>query len=662
MLRVFEAFAGIGCQRLALDRTGIDYKLVGICEIDKYAIRSYEALHGSVNNIGDISKIKKEDIPKHDLLIYSFPCFIEGTKIMTINGYKNIEEIGVNDLVLTHTNTYQKVIKPMINRVDHLYKIDTMCSDALYTTEEHPFYVRKMKKVWNNSVRRNERKFDSPKWVSAKNLNKEYYVGVAINQKSELPNWDGLTFIWSDGRKDRNSNILKDKFNMPEFWWLIGRYIGDGWIRSGGGIIICCAYGEENEIIPKLNKLNFNYSISNERTVVKIHLSFKEIGEYVEQFGRGAKNKHLTGDIFNLPVDLLREFIEGYRSADGYVDNKGLNKISSISEDLIYGMGQCIAKAYNRPYSIYKTKRKSKCVIEGRLVNQNDTYEITWKTEKRKQDEAFYENGYIWCPIREVEKKDYEGLVYNMEVENDNSYTVNNIIVHNCQDISVAGHQASLDEGSGTRSSLLWECKKIIEACKPKYLILENVKNLVSNRHKHNFDKWLEYLEGLGYANYWKILDACEYDLPQSRQRVFAISILGDHKHYEFPNPLQLTKTIFDVLEKDIPNKYYLSQTAINKMKKYEPKTIKNKNIAPCLTTELGHGTGKNFHPKFCKLIGEYRKPLPIECFRLLGFTDKEFYKMQKVNSDTRLYEQAGNGIAINVMENIFKSLFDLNG
>ena len=158
MLRVFEAFAGIGCQRLALDRAGIDYKLVGICEIDKYAIRSYEALHGSVNNIGDISKIKKEDIPKHDLLIYSFPC----------------------------------------------------------------------------------------------------------------------------------------------------------------------------------------------------------------------------------------------------------------------------------------------------------------------------------------------------------------------QDISVAGHQASLDEGSGTRSSLLWECKKIIEACKPKYLILENVKNLVSNRHKHNFDKWLKYLEGLGYTNYWKFLDAKDYDLPNS--------------------------------------------------------------------------------------------------------------------------------------------------
>ena len=144
---------------------------------------------------------------------------------------------------------------------------------------------------------------------------------------------------------------------MSEFWWLIGRYIGDGWIRSQGGIIICCAYGEEHEIIPKLNTLNFNYSLSNERTTIKIHIPFKEIGEYVKQFGKGAENKHLTNDIFDLPVDLLKSFIEGYLSADGcYI--QGLYKITSISKELIYGVGQCIAKAYQRPFSIYKTKRK----------------------------------------------------------------------------------------------------------------------------------------------------------------------------------------------------------------------------------------------------------------------------------------------------------------
>ena len=687
-LRVFEAFAGIGSQRMALRNLNIPHEVVAISEIDKFAIKSYMAIHGETLNLGDISKIKIEDIPEHDLFTYSFPCFIEGTKIMTINGYKNIEEIEVNDLVLTHTNTYQKVIKPMINKADHLYKIDTMCSATLYTTEEHPFYVRKMKRVWNNSIRKMERKFDSPEWVLAKDLSKEYYVGVAINQKSELPNWEGMTFAWSDRRRYRHSNILKDKFTMPEFWWLIGRYIGDGWIRSGGGIIICCAYGEENEIIPKLDKLNFNYSISNERTVIKIHLSFKEIGEYVEQFGRGAKNKHLTGDIFNLPVDLLREFIEGYKSADGYVNNEGLNKISSVSEDLIYGMGQCIAKAYNRPYSIYKTKKARKYVIEGRLVNQNDIYEITWKNEKRKQDKAFYEDGYIWCPIRGVEKIDYEGLVYNMEVENDNSYTVNNIIVHNCQDISMAGKQASLKEGSETRSSLLWECKKIIENKKPKYLLMENVKNLISKKHKPYFDKWLEYLENLGYTNYWKVLNAKDFGVPHNRERIFAVSILDNKEQYVFPEAKELDTTLEDILEEQVEEKYFLSDKANEKIARHGNKIVNNDNpkisccihagyckmggrdqqyiktpynFPKCSTSDTMQG--ENTQSKI--LIEKENAPLrirkltPLECWRLMGFTDEDFYKAKNVGiSNTQLYKQAGNSIVVNVLEEIFKNLF----
>ena len=87
-----------------------------------------------------------------------------------------------------------------------------------------------------------------------------------------------------------------------------------------------------------------------------------------------------------------------------------------------------------------------------------------------------------------------------------------------CQDISVAGKQASLEENSGTRSSLLWECKKIIEGKKPKYLLMENVKNLVSKKHKPYFDKWLEWLEEQGYSNTWKVLNAKDYGIPQNRE------------------------------------------------------------------------------------------------------------------------------------------------
>lgn len=90
-----------------------------------------------------------------------------------------------------------------------------------------------------------------------------------------------------------------------------------------------------------------------------------------------------------------------------------------------------------------------------------------------------------------------------------------------CQDISVAGYQNGLDIDSGTRSSLLWECCKIIETKKPKYLMMENVKNLVGKNHKKNFEDFLSYLEKLGYTNYWDILNARDYGIPQNRERVF---------------------------------------------------------------------------------------------------------------------------------------------
>ena len=135
-----------------------------------------------------------------------------------------------------------------------------------------------------------------------------------------------------------------------------------------------------------------------------------------------------------------------------------------------------------------------------------------------------------------------------------------------CQDLSVAGKQKGL--GEGTRSGLLYECEKVIEHCRPKYLLLENVKNLVGKKFKADFDKWLEYLEGLGYTNYWKVLNAKDYGVPQNRERVFVVSILGEHKPFEWPTPIPLDKCIADILEEQIDEKYYLSKELTKKFVK----------------------------------------------------------------------------------------------
>ena len=224
-----------------------------------------------------------------------------------------------------------------------------------------------------------------------------------------------------------------------------------------------------------------------------------------------------------------------------------------------------------------------------------------------------------------------------------------------CQDLSVAGKQAGL--GKGTRSGLLYECEKVIEAKKPKYLLLENVKNLVGKKFKPEFNKWLEYLEGLGYTNYWQVLNAKNYGIPQNRERVFVVSILGKHKPYEFPHEKELTTNVSDFLEKNINDKYYLSDNAIATIKKHEPKC--DVNIMPTLTTELSHNWGKNATPRICKALGEYRRLTPREAFRFMGLNDFDIGKIQAAGiSNTQQYKMAGNSIVVNVLEAIFKNLF----
>lgn len=136
-----------------------------------------------------------------------------------------------------------------------------------------------------------------------------------------------------------------------------------------------------------------------------------------------------------------------------------------------------------------------------------------------------------------------------------------------CQDFSNAGLQRGGEEGSGTRSSLLWECRKAIVAKRPKYLMLENVKALTSKKFLPLLNKWIQDLEDYGYYNTWQVLNAKDYGVPQNRERVFLISIRRDlldpSPVYHFPKPFPLELRLKDVLEPKVDEKYYLSDKII---------------------------------------------------------------------------------------------------
>lgn len=135
-----------------------------------------------------------------------------------------------------------------------------------------------------------------------------------------------------------------------------------------------------------------------------------------------------------------------------------------------------------------------------------------------------------------------------------------------CQDISVAGKGAGIKEG--TRSGLLFEVERLLITASengnlPKYLLLENVKNLVSKKFKADFDRWLYFLSLLGYTNYWQILNAKDYGIPQNRERVFCVSIRGEHNPFKFPEKRELKLRLRDMIDEVVDEKYYLKESTI---------------------------------------------------------------------------------------------------
>lgn len=254
-----------------------------------------------------------------------------------------------------------------------------------------------------------------------------------------------------------------------------------------------------------------------------------------------------------------------------------------------------------------------------------------------------------------------------------------------CQDISISGKQKGLfnEDGTQTRSGLFFEALRIINEVKPKVAIAENVKNLTVKKFEKQFEIVLSSLEQAGYNNYWKVLNAKDFGVPQNRERVFIVSIRKDidDGNFKFPKGSPLELELKDILEDKVEERCYLKKMLnIVPKKNYlqwdnsgkgynsqQARAYYQDGIAPTLPCDNGGGSKsqvvlldkaeiikKDFIIQDDILV---RKLTPKECFRLMGFDDEDFEKATQTNSNTQLYRQAGNSIVVNVLEAIFKEL-----
>ena len=238
------------------------------------------------------------------------------------------------------------------------------------------------------------------------------------------------------------------------------------------------------------------------------------------------------------------------------------------------------------------------------------------------------------------------------------------ILIHGspCQSFSIAGKQEGADPNSGTESSLMWETVNIIKQMhiwKPRVVIWENVKNVLSKHMVHNFNRYLQEMEDLGYTNSFEVLNAMDFGLPQNRDRVFTISML-DGTRFNF-DTLERTKyrPLEEFLEKEVSEEYIVTQPSILRgigkkgvvnratvIKDYCYTITERQDRCPAQVIDIGNG--------------KYRFLTDKECWLLQGYSEEDYNNAAKVNSKRALYKQAGNSIPVTIFESIFKQLLDL--
>lgn len=278
-----------------------------------------------------------------------------------------------------------------------------------------------------------------------------------------------------------------------------------------------------------------------------------------------------------------------------------------------------------------------------------------------------------------------------------------------CQSISVAGKMKGLKPDSGTRSSLLWENIRLLKRAKddgtlPKYLMFENVKNLVSKKFIDDFNNLLGVLDELGFNSYWEVLNAKDCGVPQNRERVFVISIRKDidKGKFEFSKPFDTGIRLKDIIDRNVDEKYYLSkdiqeQFVLN-IEKYDSKNnigyipkeqIPTDNtINDCIQVgDLNHYNYDEMNRVYSKegcsptlntMQGGDRQPrvleqneagvvenfrvrklTPCECMKLMGFTEEDCANAKNIGiADSQLYKQSGNGIVTNCVELLAEHLY----
>ena len=402
--------------------------------------------HGNYKGLLQVLEKCKFDYDEDELISLGDECVIGNTKITTNTTDKPIKDISVGDMVLTHTGKYQKVVK--IHRRDineDICKIDTY-NDTLYITKTHPI-------------------FNNPTWEAAGNIKPDDYVYYPINDQDNIDKIDifeycgEFAYLDDDTLYSENDRIKSTKINRyyklnNRNLRIIGYFIGDGnrrFVQKRGTISF--SFGDtrkedvmKTDLLDWCNESYINYYLSKHGNMNTIHINSKILASFFHSFYNINNEKIISAELSNISNEQFLWLLYGLIITDGCFDNKRI-RFNNTSKILIDQIVHKLRKCGIIPSVCISRPETTMRMVSGQICNTKTYYEITLRNSTTRKifellnidkdiflnsRNGYIENGFIKMKVKASTLIPYNGMVYNLEVENDNSYVANNICVHNC--------------------------------------------------------------------------------------------------------------------------------------------------------------------------------------------------------------------------------------
>nr|WP_077550454.1 DNA cytosine methyltransferase [Rodentibacter genomosp. 2] len=643
-----------------------------------------------IPNLGDMTalpeKILNREIPAPDVLVGGTPCFTAGHMVLTETGYKPIETLKVGDLVVTHKGR----LKPILRTGRDIKPVGKLSAvglpDGVISTPEHPFYSQKWKSINTklNGKYHRKVKISPAEWVKAEDMPSRQWV--SLTQFSVMP-YGGL----------------HSKLSDEEVMNLAGYYLGDGWVRYWTG-------KNKKAVVLALNRAKYQsfsksfgrlpHHITEKDSVIKVTICNTELADFLlSQFGEKATGKTIPA--WCLSSDYRAQLFAGYMVTDGSRQGDKYS-VNTVSKSLAYGVA-ALAQTLDYVTSVAKIHVEPTKIIQGRVVNQQDYYQVRMFPQKTSRKSRIDENRLLRtvCDFTPIGND----VVYNIEVADDSSYIVNNAVVHNCQAFSIAGKRESLNDDRGNLTLTLIHILEAIDYVRfndgkaPCILVWENVPGVLStkdNAFGHFLAGLAQETEPLqptgkrwtnaGYVHgkrtvAWRTLDAQHFGLAQRRKRVFVVASAGKRSVAQI---LLEQKGMPRNIETGGDTPQNITAYAESSFGAYRQSNIGGtlKAWDGCLSggseTFIVHGTqdpiisqttahclGRNngqenvlfdiSHRSDVANNVTVRKLTPVECERLQGFPDnwtKIPYRNKPIDDcpDSPRYKAIGNSMAVPVM------------